>query len=326
MVRKTNNVIVLSILIFLLVIPGVKCSRKDTKGTDNSVIDLPETCVSDDYEIQPLSFGFKPNVGYSLEALRDTTLIYDDEGVLLVDWKGQLCYHPVAMCNKAFAVIGAYHYEKDTVWLHLAERYADRLVKEAMEYDGALYYPYRFDYRVHAREDAQLTAPWFSGMAQGLALGIMTRLFDETGDSTFLEYAHKTFKSMLRLKGEAEPWTSFVDDCGCYWIEEYPTDPPSMTLNGFIAAAFGVYDYYQTTGSDTAARVLKDCFNTVKNYIPVFRRPGDISLYGLTFRHFDAGYHKYHINQLEHLERMSGDSFFGDWADSLKADYSGEEE
>ncbi|MFZ5979331.1 MAG: D-glucuronyl C5-epimerase family protein, partial [Candidatus Zixiibacteriota bacterium] len=218
-------------------------------------------------------------------------------------------------------LIAAYHYERDTAYLDQAEKYARCLVREAMVFDDALYYPYRFDYRVHKREDAFLAAPWFSGMAQGEALGVMTRLFDETGDSAYLDYANRTFKSMLRVKDEAEPWTSLVDERGCYWIEEYPTTPPSLTLNGFIAAVFGVYDYYETTRNDAAARVLEDCFSTVKNYIPLFRRKGKVSFYDLTFRHYDAVYHQYHINQLRHLENMSGDSFFGDWADSLKADY-----
>jgi len=310
----------------LLVISGINCNRDDTKGAEYSPIEFFDTCIAFDYDVQLLSFGHRPNAGYSLEHLYDTTLKYDRDGVILIDWEGRYYYHPVAMCHKAYTIIAAYHFEQDTAWLRLAEKYAHRLVREAMEYDGALYFPYHFDYRVHKRKDALLTAPWFSGMAQGEALGVMTRLFDETGDSVYLEFAHKTFKSMLRLKGEAEPWTSFVDERGCYWIEEYPTYPPSMTLNGFITAIFGVYDYYQATKSDTAARVLKDCFNTVKNYIPLFRRPGKVSYYDLTFRHYDAAYHRFHINQLRHLQRMSGDDFFGKWADSLEADYDGEKE
>jgi len=298
----------------------------DEKGSDDRPLVFFDTCIAYDFEIQPLEFEQLPNLSYSLEAFNDTTVPRDWQGVILYERNNRYYYHPVALCQRAYALLGAYHYLKDTVYLNRAEIYVRRLMTEAVILDSAAFYPYHFDYKVHKRNDAYLPAPWFSGMAQGQVLGVLARIYRVTGDSDYLDFAHKTFRSLQSLKGESEPWVSFIDERGCFWIEEYPVDPPSMTLNGFIAAVFGLYDYYRLTESEAAGLMLRDCFNTVKNYIPLYRRPGLPSYYNMRFRHYDAGYHNIHVNQLRHLERMSGDPFFGQWADTLQSDFSPPEE
>jgi len=127
---------------------------------------------------------------------------------------------------------------------------------------------------------------------------------------------------MLRPRGEYTPWTVFYDTPGCFWIEEYVTEPiPSMTLNGFIFGIYGLYDYWQMTGNADADRLIQEAISTVRNYIPSYRRPGNPSFYGLTFHHYDANYHKLHIRQLRQLTRFTGDPFFESWADTLESDY-----
>ncbi|MBN1212671.1 MAG: hypothetical protein JXA92_08850 [candidate division Zixibacteria bacterium] len=297
--------------------------KVDTKGADYTPIEYFDECLSYEYDFPELAYAELPNIGYSLATINDTTLLRDSDGVVLFEYKEQYYYHPVNMSHRMFILLGAYYKLKDTVYLHRAEKYAQRLMQEALEYNNAVYFPYRFDYKVHNREDGQLRAPWYSGMAQGEALEAIVRLFEFTGDSTYLKFARKIFNSLTLLKDEYEPWVSFVDERGCFWIEEYTVDPPSMTLNGFIAAMFGVYDYYRATGSKRAELMLADCCNTVRNYMPLFRRPGRISYYNLRFQHYDAGYHIFHIKLLRDLSRLSGDPVFNQWADSLQADYNG---
>ena len=210
----------------------------------------------------------------------------------------------------------------DTIYLERLKRYAHRMMTEADEFDGAVYFPYRFDYHVNQQEEGLLPAPWYSGMAQGEALGVMVRTFLITGDSTYLEYAHQVFKTFLRPRDTGTPWTVFIDSVGCYWIEEYPVWPPSMTLNGFIYALYGVYEYYQLTKSERAGEVLNAGLSTVRNYIPFYRRVGKPSFYGLRFGHYAWDYHLRHIKQLRHLEKITGDSFFGRWADTLEVDFN----
>jgi hypothetical protein len=309
----------------LLTLTLSSCSgdNTDTKGADYTPIVYFDECQYYEYDIPILAYDRLPNIGYSLAAMNDTTLPRDKDGIVMFEYNDQYYYHPVNMSHRMFILLGAYYKLKDTVYLDRAEKYAQRLMKEAAIYNNAAYFPYRFDYRVHNREDAQLTAPWYSGMAQGEVLEAMVRLFAFTQDTAYLDFSKKIFRSLTLLKGEYRPWVSFIDERGCFWIEEYTVDPPSMTLNGFIAAAFGIYDYYRVTGCKEAEQMFVDCCNTVRNYMPLFRRPGKISYYNLRFQHYDAGYHLFHIKLLRDLSRLSGDPVFNSWADSLYADYSG---
>jgi len=309
----------------IILILAIGCGDDDdyAKGFDDPpVIDFDE-CISYQFEIDSLPYNRLANISFNEEILRDTNYLKDDEGVIMSEINGLYYYHPVAICHRALALGSAYRATDDPFYLDLLLKHVDRLLAESMEYDGAVYFPYRFDYHVNQQEDGLLTAPWFSGMAQGEALSVLVRTFQVTGDSTWLDHAHHVFKSFQRLHGDAEPWTVFVDTQGCYWIEEYPVWEPSMTLNGFIYAVYGLYEYYLLTGSEQAEDVLQASLSTIKNYIPVFRRPGGPSFYGLRFGHYSAQYHMIHISQLKYLYKVTGDSYFLDWADTLYLDYSG---
>lgn len=281
-----------------------------------------EKCIEYSFEIDSLPDGQLPNRGYSLASINDTSAVTDDDGVKLFSWKGDYIYHPIRMCHDAYALAAAYQDIGDTVYLERLKRYVHRMMAESDEFDGAAYFPYRFDYHVNQQQEGLLPTPWYSGMAQGEALGVMVRTFLITRDSSYLEYAHQVFKSFLRPRDAGTPWTVFIDSRGCYWIEEYPVWPPSKTLNGFIYALYGVYDYYQLTKNERARDVLNAGFSTVRNYIPFYRRVGKPSFYGLRFGHFAWDYHLRHIKQLRQLEKMTGDPFFGIWADTLEADFN----
>jgi hypothetical protein len=307
---------------FALLVFFAGCSRKErTKGHDYRSIEYFDQCVSHQFTIGSLPYEQLPNIGTSVQWLKDTSLLTDVDGVPLAEYKGKHYYHPVGLCHMGYSLLASFRKSNDSTHLALLLKYIDRLIAESDEFDGAVYYPYKIKYKVHGMTEGLLAAPWYSGMAQGEILGLLTRTFEVTQDSTYLDYAHKTFNSFLRIQGEAEPWTVFVDTSGCYWVEEYPVWEPSMTLNGFIFAMYGLYDYYALTRSPEAKRVLSDCLSTVKNYVPLFRRPGKPSFYGLRFRHWSQEYHLIHIAQLRQLYRITLDPFFMDMADSLKVDF-----
>lgn len=284
-------------------------------------IKYPDECISYQFDIDSLPYSKLSNITYSEKTLNDTSGFIDGDGIAMTKYRGRLYYHPVNMCHRAFQIVAAYRETGDSTYLHLAERHVKRLIKESHEYDGAIYYTYAMNHKVHSQNRALLTAPWYSGMAQGEILGLMVRMFWATGDSIYVEYARRTFRSFLRPRGGFEPWTVFVDHTGCYWIEEYPTEDPSKTLNGFIYALYGVYDYYLLTNDDQVKKVLTDCLSTLKNYIPSYRRPGQASFYGLEFRHWSQPYHKVHVRQLRQLYKISKDQFFNEWANIFEQDF-----
>lgn len=224
----------------------------------------------------------------------------------------QRVYHPVMMCYRALQLIATFVKTGDSLALHRAEKYAAKLRDLSHEYDGALFAPYEFDHRVHQQQEMLLKAPFYSGMAQGEMLSVMIRLHHLTGKEEYFAWAHQTFLSLVRVQPLDTPWVSRVDLDGYFWIEEY-TFPEGMdqTLNGFIAAVYGVYDYYVLT-RDPRARLMWDaCLTTLRRYLPDYRRPGMSSYYCLGHGHAaNAEYHRLHISMCRELARLSGDEFF----------------
>lgn len=319
LIKSIRTCAVASILILLV---STSCDDRIPKGFERIPLTYPDKCQTYDFEIRDLPYDDLPFVGWKNSLVRDSAFPRDHEDVRLYEYNGRYYYHPIVLANRGYVLAAYYHRTKDSAVGDLLVKHVNRLLREADDIDGALYYPYRYDNWANQQPDGLLKAPWYSGLAQGEVLGLLCRTFSLTGDSVYLEAAHRTFETFLRPRGESEPWTVFIDDAGCYWIEEYPTEEPSRTLNGFIFGIYGVYDYYQLTRSEEAARIIKISCSTIKNYISVFRRPGRVSYYGLTFGHYTYDYHLTHINQLHQLQKITGDPFFTDWADSLASDYS----
>ncbi|HOP05772.1 MAG TPA: D-glucuronyl C5-epimerase family protein [candidate division Zixibacteria bacterium] len=323
MTLNTNTLKIPAVVCLALLLLILSChSDHKAKGRDDRPIEYPDSCVQFQFELVNLPWDSLPYTDAGLNLLPDTAGPRDSSGILLFEWHDTLYYHPVMMCHRALAYIDLFHDHGDSAFLTTARRYVDCLVTQGIHIDSALYFPYQFDYRVHGRDDALITKPFFSGMAQGQALSALCRLYSLTSDERYRQLADEVFQTMLRPRGEYTPWTVFYDTPGCFWIEEYVTEPiPSMTLNGFIFGIYGLYDYWQMTGNADADRLIQEAISTVRNYIPSYRRPGNPSFYGLTFHHYDANYHKLHIRQLRQLTRFTGDPFFESWADTLESDY-----
>ena len=186
---------------------------------------------------------------------------------------------------------------------------------------GGLYLGYSFDFRLHGRAADLLRAPWYSAMAQGMALALLVRLYQLTGDDAHLASARLLFASLADPGVRTQPWVSRIDPQGYLWLEEYPAKPPDQTLNGFQFATFGLYDYDQAVHGADSAAILDGALTTVKHYLPAFRHPGNVSYYCLAHHVVSAHYHDIVIRQLGKIAQMTGDPDFAAAADQLRADH-----
>ena len=313
--------IILSAFLTLIILTGLYGCKERTKGNYEGVLAVVEKCTEYSFQIDSLPYSELHNTGFKDMPAVDTSKPHDSAGVVLFQLDGEeTYYHPVLMCRYASKFTDLYIHTGEKKYYDILMKYLDRFRIMAVAIDSAVFFPYHINHYVHGDHKMPLVSPWYSGMAQGTILGLYSRVFTATGDSTYLHYADSIFNSLLPLRGEADPWVVFIDSAGCFWIEEYPIDPPTKTLNGFIFALYGVYDYYQLTKNPEAERILQQGLSTVKNYLPVYRIKGASSLYELRSPYFDLGYHYVHIKQLKHLYRLTGDEFFAAWADSLASD------
>lgn len=250
--------------------------------------------------------------------------VEDDEG-----------HHPLRTTRTMMRLIHCYREsDGDERYLEKADSISAALVDIATEQDGALYFPYTFDWSSPGGEQP-LYAPWFGGMSQGTALTAYAHLYEVTGSEHYRELADRVFQSFTNVRrttGEDDIWTTVVtatptelsdDEMGYFWIEEYPTEPPNHVLNGFVVGLFGLYDYWLHVGGQKSADVLQAALTTVEDHIGDFREPGEISWYALNRQYRgNVHYHSTHINQFELLYDLSGHERFLEAAETFREDHA----
>ena len=110
----------------------------------------------------------------------------------------------------------------------------------------------------------------------------------------------------------------FADSRGDVWIEEYIVDPPTHILNGFMWAAWGVYDYFLATADPGAKELFDRAVRTLTNNLEGYDL-GFWSLYeqaGTRMKMVASPfYHRLHIVQLRIMQRLTGHEAFQHYAD-----------
>ena len=247
----------------------------------------------------------------------------DDDGAPILMYRNRYpIYHPVFLAQYGLSGLEMYRTTDDEAYLELARRIAKKLQQIAYKQDGKMWFPYTFNFNLHSYGDQVMYAPWYSAMAQGQALSLFIALHEIEADDELLDASHRVFRTLLpETDLEAEPWCTCVSTEGLLWLEEYPSDPPAYTLNGMIFAIYGVYDYYQATGSEEAESVLRGSIETIRRTIPRFRIEDDYSHYCLKHPQINTrDYHMVHIEQLEFLGHITDAPEFQAMADHFKED------
>ena len=262
------------------------------------------------YENGPIPNGLVDSTGVRMFKLAGDPTVYN---------------HPVGQANLAIALLDNYRRTGNTTYLRRAEANAQRLIDRRVESRDGWYYPYDFDFAVLGDTTQTLKAPWYSGMAQGVALSAFTRLYQVTKDPAWKDAADATFASLNTGPVSGEPFGSWVSTTGDLWLEEYPRWPVERServLNGHIYAAFGVYDYAQLTGSADAMRLYDGALTTVTHYLmSQFRTPQWASLYSLRHHTPTTTYHQKHVLQMLSLQHQTGNPIYTTWAKTLRDDY-----
>lgn len=278
---------------------------------------IPPPYKMDKFTIKELKGDERPFVWDKIAPL-EPDFPSDSEGIILY---GDQYYNPVSIANTGLYYLDSYKKTNNVEYLNMTTKYANKLTELSYQDKEAIYFPYNFNFEMHGLKNDVMMAPWYSGMAQGEALSLFVRLYEFTNNKEYLKTANKIFKSFTYLGNNNSPWTVYVDDEKYYWIEEYPSEDPDHTLNGFIFSLYGVYDYYSLTKDKQSKEILDASLTTLKRYLPDFEKKGDKSFYCLKHQKQDSFYHKKHIEQLNMLYKMTGDEYFKMMADNFYRDF-----
>lgn len=252
---------------------------------------------------------------------RDAEYPHDEDGIPLKPYRGTLQYNPVRTAQAGLEWLACYRESHDEWYLESARKAAHHLIDTSTDADGAMFFPYTYNFYLHGNKSNVAIAPWYSGMAQGHVLSLFSRLGELTSEAEWEVAANDTLKSFDRVRGKDDPWIIDIDD-NSLWIEEYAAGNETHVLNGFLFAMFGVYDYYAWKQDEHAAKLFRQGVHTLRVNVERFRNPGEASAYCLTHRVQSGSYHAIHIAQLDALTQMTGDPYFAYVSDLFEADYS----
>lgn len=233
---------------------------------------------------------------------------FDELGVPRINDGGELIYSPVNLCQYGFMVHAEYLETKNEALLQTLKAILDRLIALQVEKEDTIaWYSYTFDFKY------KINPPWASGMTQGEAISFYLRMYQLNGDEKLLVFANKAYKFLNVDVKDGGVMTRDTKDF--LWYEEFPSTPSSYVLNGFIYAIFGLYDLYRVCPNEDLKSKIEECNATVKYYLPEFDA-NYWSYYDLLKKELVRYYYQknVHVPQLRVLARLTGDSFFENYA------------
>ncbi len=189
-------------------------------------------------------------------------------------------------------------------------RLADLAISQGHRTSYGLVWLYDFDWPIFG-----LRRPWICGMAQGQAVSVFVRAYQLTDRSDYLHVAREA----------AGPFETEVESGGVgrttqfgWWLEEYPSTPPSLVLNGAIFAVWSLHDLGRV-GDDGAARRFRALSESIAAALPAFD-VGGWSRYDLypavVLPNLSSPfYHRLHVAQLDAMWRLTGMAEFANYRD-----------
>jgi heparosan-N-sulfate-glucuronate 5-epimerase len=79
-------------------------------------------------------------------------------------------------------------------------------------------------------------------MSQGHGISVLSRAYYLSGEEIYLRSGLKALRPFQLSSARGGVTAYFLDQLP--WYEEYPTEPPSFVLNGFIYSLIGLYDLF----------------------------------------------------------------------------------
>jgi heparosan-N-sulfate-glucuronate 5-epimerase len=245
---------------------------------------------------------------------------FDDLGIPLSRFYRQANWqhNPITVCN-----YGLFHFNnfirnhsKESKELFFSQ--ADWLTKHCRAgVNESLVWYYLFDL-----PNYKIKAPWISGMAQGLALSVLLRAHQLSGEKKYLTTAKSAWRIFNIDVASGGVISKFPD--GQPLIEEYPSGFfTTGVLNGLIYAIMGVYEYSIYIENADAQKKFKILIDSLKDNLYRFDC-GYWSYYDLTLplRLASKPYHQIHIIQLRELFRITNEKVFKEFADRWHNNFS----
>jgi heparosan-N-sulfate-glucuronate 5-epimerase len=241
--------------------------------------------------------------------------VFDGGGIPMLDYRGTLGrqYNPIAIAQWGLGNFNLFLRTRDpqrkAKFILAGNWLCDHLEQNP---HGVFVWNHHFDWEYRT----PLRAPWYSALAQGQGISLLVRASREMENADYMTVADRAFIGFC--KSTVDGGVASTDQDDDLWFEEYIVSPPTHILNGFIWAAWGVYDYYLATQSRDAQELFTRAVGTLRTHLGDYD-VGFWSLYEQSGTRLpmvaSPFYHRLHIAQLRVMQRLTGDPIFARYAD-----------
>ncbi len=224
--------------------------------------------------------------------------------------------NPVTVCEYAMNFCNDFKKTKNKKSRKFFTNNANWLVKNIVCYDNYALLEYNFPWPAY-----NVPKPWRSGMAQGLALQVLTKAHEVTGDKKYLEVGKLLLNSFFVEVNNGG--VTFKTIHNGWWYEEYAANKCkiSRVLNGMMFAVLGIYDYYKYTNDPDAKYLFDQGIISLKEELPKYDYNGH-SYYDTLGKLAIPKYHKIHLRFLKQLYNITNDEIFKKFHDKwVNSDY-----
>ena len=163
----------------------------------------------------------------------------------------------------------------------------------------------------------KLKPGWYSSMAQGQAMSVLTRAYHITKNVDFLNAA-KRATGLFHVKSKDNGILAIFMN-KFKWYEEYPMTPPLLVLNGFLFSLMGLYDLKMTLPQGErgdAEELFKEGMTSLRAMLLMYDT-GSGTMHDLRHLTMDIelnlaswAYHVTHVNQLIWVTMIDSDPFY----------------
>jgi heparosan-N-sulfate-glucuronate 5-epimerase len=193
----------------------------------------------------------------------------------------------------------------DDAWLQVFAEGAAWLA-ETLEDDGGLPYLFAMPHTY------TINPPWHSAMAQGQAASVFVRAVLSLEDDRFIEAAERAIRPLTM-----EDSTIVAHTREGPVLQEYPTQPPSHVLNGWMFALWGLYDV--TMLAERTGRAAPEAGRAFRDGATALARRIDLYDAGLGWSRYDLYphrlvhvaspfYHRLHVALLDATADLTGEA------------------
>lgn len=228
------------------------------------------------------------------------TYTLDEQSLPYEEVDGVRCIQPVALSQYGLMEYGYFRSTRDKLHQTHCLAAADKLLETQDSLGG---WRYRETFR-HPSVACTLRDGWYSAMAQGQAVSLLARAYSLCGKAAYRQAAHRALAPLERPVSEGG---LLAELGGMPFYEEYPTAPPTYTLNGFMFCLLGLYDGWAVFEDAAAETLFRRGLDTLNKVLPLY--DGTVSCYDLSHltaapRKRDVS-RKYHIIHVELLQALN---------------------